>query len=133
MKNMNQNIPAVILLSFIAVNVYVAAFNWEVFSTVLNIELGFGKVAMPPFFFLFFFGLLAILILWIFEYRRDLKNQITQIEKEAKITELHKDVEIEKLKAGGAKHIRDSVFENNKNKESTSPISDQKKSIETES
>lgn len=98
MKTDKQYVPIVILFLFIAVNVYVAALNWGVFSTVLNIELGFGAVKMPPFIALFIFNLLLILAFWFFEYRKDLKRHIGSMGDRSEIELLKKDLEIRSLK-----------------------------------
>ncbi|MEA1876759.1 MAG: hypothetical protein U9N86_07830 [Bacteroidota bacterium] len=101
MKNSKQIIPGTVFLLYLAIYIYAAVFNWEIFTTVLNIELGFAKVAMLPFLVFFILGLITIMALWFLGYKRDLNHHIRFLEKAAKVTELQKDVEIEKLKVKG--------------------------------
>ncbi|RMG85751.1 MAG: hypothetical protein D6714_05410 [Bacteroidetes bacterium] len=98
MKIDKQYLPFALIFIYAAVHIYVAALNWEVFKTVLNMDLGFGTVSMPPFIVLFVLGLLIMLAMWFFEYRKDLKTYILFLEKEARIQLLEKEMEVKDVK-----------------------------------
>ena len=88
-----------LLLGFwIAVWVYFALFNWEIFIVKININLGFAVLNTFPFLAFFIIGLLVILaIRYLLQYSRMLRRMELK-EKNNKIEMQSKDIEILKLR-----------------------------------
>lgn len=100
MKNIEtfKTIINYLLIIWIVIWAYFAAFNWAVFTVSLNINLGFTVITGYPF---LFYSLAGIVILIVLRYiAKYLKERQRNHEKnlENKITMQGKDIEILKLK-----------------------------------
>lgn len=88
----------IILILWIFIWIYYAAFNWDVFKVKLNTHLGFATIGGYPFLFFFIFGLIILVVIKYINHFTDLKNTGKEKETKTKITLLEKDLEIYKLK-----------------------------------
>ncbi len=88
----------IILILWIFVWIYYAAFNWDVFKVKLNTHLGFATVGGYPFVFFFILGLIFLIVIKYINHFSDLKNTGKEKDTKTKITLLEKDLEIYKLK-----------------------------------
>jgi hypothetical protein len=55
-------------------------FNWKIFTIILNVDLGFGVVKLPPFIILFLLGFFLIGILSWISYVSSLQKTIYELE-----------------------------------------------------
>lgn len=87
-----------ILFIYIAVSILVFFFNWNLFTTFLEIDLVFVTISTLPFFILQIFGAVILAAYMLWDRMKDLKREvlITGLQKE--IIELQKNSEITALK-----------------------------------
>ena len=81
---------SIILILYTLANLYFMGFNWKLFTTSLNINLGFGVVTFPPFIVLFFLGFILIGILSWMNYISGLQKIIYELkngDKNGKVNE----------------------------------------------
>ena len=69
-----------LLILYTCVYLYFMAFNWQIFTVVLNINLGFGVVKLPPFIILFLVGFIIIGALSWHSYMTNLQRTISTLE-----------------------------------------------------
>lgn len=87
-----------LLILWIVIWAYFAAFNWAVFTVSLNINLGFTVVTGYPFLFYSLAGIVILIVLrYIAQYLRE-RQRTHEKNLENKITMQGKDIEILKLK-----------------------------------
>lgn len=99
MKNHKlNNAVNVILILYLAVWIYYAAFNWDVFAIKLNTNAGFSVIGGYPFVFFFVLGLVALLILKYVIHVSLLQKERGDKDQRHRITILEKDIEILKMK-----------------------------------
>jgi len=100
MKNIKtfQAIINYLLIIWIVIWVYFAAFNWAVFTVSININLGFTVVTGYPFLFYALAGIVMLIVLrYIAQYLRE-RQRTHEKNLENKITMQKKDIEILQLK-----------------------------------
>ena len=81
---------SIILILYTLANLYFMGFNWKLFTTSLNINLGFGVVNFPPFIVFFFLGFILIGILSWMNYISGLQKIIYELkngDKNGKVNE----------------------------------------------
>lgn len=78
----------ILVIIYLAVTLYFALFNWDMFIVNLNISLGFGIVRIPLLVVLFIAGLALLLIEWAIVKIFSLKKEQELARKEGEITEL---------------------------------------------
>lgn len=88
----------IILVLWIFVWIYYAAFNWDIFKVKLNTHLGFATIGGYPFIFFFILGIIALILIKYINHYSELKKIGKEKDTETKITLLEKDLEIYKLK-----------------------------------
>lgn len=88
----------VLIFIYVAVNALLFVINWDLFTTIVDVDLGFGSFKSLPFFILQIFGLLVLVIFAISDNMKDLKREVKISELQNKITRLQKDAEISILK-----------------------------------
>lgn len=71
---------SLLLILYLLIYAYFILFNWQVFTTTLNINLGFGVVTIPPFILLFLLGFIIIGILSWISYISSLQRTIYELE-----------------------------------------------------
>ncbi|PLX12747.1 MAG: hypothetical protein C0597_12600 [Marinilabiliales bacterium] len=93
-----QTIIDIIILAWLAIWLYYALSNWDVFIVKLNTNLGFKTISLYPFIFFFFLGLIALVIIkYSFNYAHVIMKA-KEKENKDKMSLLQKDIEILKLK-----------------------------------
>jgi|GEM_PF-1759592 len=100
MKNFKtfRTIINYLLIIWIVIWAYFAAFNWAVFTVSLNINLGFAVITGFPFLFYSIAGIIFFIILrYIAQYMIE-RQQIHEKNLENKIAMQGKDIEILQLK-----------------------------------
>lgn len=70
------------VILFSLVHLWFMVFNWQLFITVLNVNLGFGVVRLPPFLVLFLAGFVMLLIQSWSGYVNKLHRIIHDLEEE---------------------------------------------------
>lgn len=89
---------SITIFIYLAVSILLFFFNWSLFTTSLDFDLGFGTFSTLPFFILQVFGGLVIGAYMIWDRMKDLKREVTITGLEKKIVELQKNSEIQQLK-----------------------------------
>ncbi len=92
------NVTNITLALYIAVWIYYAAFNWEVFSIKLNTNAGFSVIGGYPFAFFFLLGLAALLTLKYFIHMNKMTEDRKEKDSMHKIALMEKDIELLKMK-----------------------------------
>lgn len=87
-----------VIFIYIAVNILLFFFNWDLFTTTLEFDLGFGTFSTLPFFILQIFGGLVIGCYMIWDRMKDLKREVIITNLQKKVIELQKNSEIQQLK-----------------------------------
>ena len=68
MKKLNiKSVIDIALIVWIAIWLYYALFNWDVFVVKLNTNIGFSIIGLYPFIFFFFIGLILLVIILTFK------------------------------------------------------------------
>ena len=99
MKNHKlNNTINVILVIYLAVWIYYAIFNWDVFVIKLNTNAGFSVIGGFPFIFFFLLGLVTLLLLKYVAHLHILQGERKEKDQVHRITLLEKDIEILKMK-----------------------------------
>ena len=97
----------IIVYIYLAINVFLLILNWNLFSSTINIDLGFGVFNMPPLILLQVIGLVALIAFAILDGIKDLKREVKISELQNTILGLEKDTVINalesKLKSAAAK------------------------------
>lgn len=106
----------IIIYIYIAINAFLLILNFNLFSTSINIDLGFGIFKMPPLILVQVIGLIALIVFALLDGVKDLKREVVITELQKTILSLEKDNVINdlqnKLKSSIAKEpvaISDSV------------------------
>lgn len=76
------------LILYTLINIYFMGFNWKIFTISLDLNLGFGRVTLPPFIVLFFLGFIIIAILSWTNYVLGLKKIIYEMEQGMEIDKM---------------------------------------------
>lgn len=97
-KTSIQSAINILIFIWIAVWLYYALFNWDVFVVKLNTNLGFNTVPTLPFVLFFFIGLLILVVMKYIIYYDQVQVDARDKEYKDKISLLKKDIEILKLK-----------------------------------
>lgn len=97
-KTSIQSAINILIFIWIAIWLYYALFNWDVFVVKLNTNLGFNTVPTLPFVLFFFIGLLILVVMKYIIYYDQVKVDARDKEYKDKISLLKKDIEILKLK-----------------------------------
>lgn len=87
-----------VIFIYAAVSILLFFFNWNLFTTVLELDLGFGAFATLPFFVLQIFGAIVIAAYMIWDRMKDLKREVLITGLQKQIIELQKNSEITALK-----------------------------------
>ena len=87
-----------LIFIYVAVNMFLFFFNWNLFTTWIDVNLIFGTYTTLPFLVLQILGgiILAAYTLW--DRMKDLQREVIITNLQKKIVELQKDAEIEILK-----------------------------------
>lgn len=105
----------VIIFLYLAVSILLFNFNWELFTTYLDVDFGFGTFSTLPFVILQVIGALILAGYMVWDRITDLKREILISGLNKKILELQKDAEISRLKAVESKVKEDiSTLESQK-------------------
>ena len=83
---------------YLAVSILLFFFNWSLFTTSLEFDLGFGTFSTLPFFVLQIFGGLVLTAYMFWDRMKDLKREVTITGLQKQIVELQKNSEIQQLK-----------------------------------
>lgn len=97
-KTSIQSAINILIFIWIAVWLYYALFNWDVFVVKLNTNLGFNTIPILPFVLFFFIGLLILVVMKYIIYYEQVQVDARDKEYKDKISLLKKDIEILKLK-----------------------------------
>ncbi|MFD0834657.1 hypothetical protein ACFQ0I_02690 [Mariniflexile aquimaris] len=87
----------IIVYIYLAINVFLLILNWNLFSSSINIDLGFGVFNMPPLILLQVIGLLALIAFAVLDGMKDLKREVKISELQNTILGLEKDTVINAL------------------------------------
>ncbi|CAH8282755.1 hypothetical protein EV196_101609 [Mariniflexile fucanivorans] len=87
----------IIIYIYLAINVFLLILNWNLFSSSINMDLGFGVYSMPPLIMLQVIGLVALIIFAVLDGVKDLKREVVISELQKTILGLEKDAVINKL------------------------------------
>lgn len=99
MKKINiQAVINIVIIIWIAIWIYYALFNWDVFVVKLNTNLGFNTISLYPLVLFFFIGLILCITVKYAIYYEQLQVLASDKEYKDKISLLKKDIEILKLK-----------------------------------
>ncbi len=96
-----------LIFIYVVVNIFVFVLNWDLFTTQLDLDLGFGLFTLLPFLVLQLFGLLVLVIFAIVDGMKDLKRELKISELQNKVVQLEKDVEITFLKRNQLQKIEE--------------------------
>lgn len=88
----------ILIFAYIAINILLFVLNWDLFTIILDFDLGFGTFKVLPFFVLQVIGLLVLGIFAVIDGMKDLKREVLITDLQKKLMELQKDTEIAKLK-----------------------------------
>ena len=88
----------ILIFVYIAINILLFVLNWDLFTIILDFDLGFGTFKVLPFFILQVIGLLVLGIFAVIDGMKDLKREVLITDLQKKLMELQKDTEIAKLK-----------------------------------
>ncbi|PIE49627.1 MAG: hypothetical protein CSA39_01655 [Flavobacteriales bacterium] len=106
----------VIIFLYLAVSILLFNLNWELFTTYLNVDFGFGTFSTLPFLVLQVINGLILAGYMAWDRMTDLKREILISSLNKEILELQKDAEITKLKTVKSKVKNDiSALESKKN------------------
>lgn len=94
----------IIIFIYLAVNVFLFFINWNLFTTNLDFDLGFGNISTLPLVVLQVFGLLILLLYMTWNSMKELKSEVLVASLQNQIMELQKNAEIQQLK-NDAKNI----------------------------
>lgn len=86
------------LAIYVAVWIYYAAFNWEVFAIKLNTNAGFSVIGGYPFAFFFLLGFAALLTVKYFIHLNKVHEDRKEKDSDHKIAIMEKDIELLKMK-----------------------------------
>ncbi|MBE9509522.1 MAG: hypothetical protein IMY71_01485 [Bacteroidetes bacterium] len=84
---------------YLVLSLYFAIFNWDVFIISINTNLGFAVVKTPPFLLLFLLGLFIIVLQSNFDYIRETRHEVENLQRVIELEKLKKDNEINNFKA----------------------------------
>jgi|GEM_PF-3718529 len=87
------------LFIYIAVNVLLFFFNWNLFTTMLEFDLGFGNFSTLPILLVQIFGGLVLGAYMIWDRMKDLKRELIITGLQKQVIELQKNAEILQLKS----------------------------------
>lgn len=87
-----------VIFIYAAVSILLFFFNWNLFTTVLELDLGFGAFATLPFFVLQIFGAIVIAAYMIWDRMKDLKREVLITGLQKQIIELQKTLRLQHLK-----------------------------------
>lgn len=104
------------LLIFIYVTVSILLFvlNWDLFTTGVEVDLGFEKINAFPFLILQIFGGIVLGIYVLVDRFKDLKWEVKISKLEKTILTFQKDAEIASLKKVGTVNIPEEIVEKEK-------------------
>ncbi len=88
----------ILIFVYIVVSILLFVLNWDLFTTVVNVDLGFGSYNLLPFFLLQIFGALILGIFALVDGMKDLKREVKISELQNRAIQLEKDIEIISLK-----------------------------------
>jgi uncharacterized membrane protein (DUF106 family) len=89
----------ILIFCYLAVSIILFVLNWDLFTTVLDFDFGFGTYAVMPFLILQVLGLLVLGIFALVDHFKDLKREVKISELQNRIVNLQKDAEISALKS----------------------------------
>jgi hypothetical protein len=98
-----------LIFIYVAISILLFALNWDLFSAVLIVNLGFGEFKTLPFLVLQIFGGIIIGVFAIFDGIKDLKGEVKIGELKQQILLMQKDAEIERLRNRGEIRASDNI------------------------
>ena len=100
----------VLIFIYVAISILLFVLNWDLFTTVTVVDLGFGKFDALPFLILQIFGGIILGIFALVDGVKDLKREVKISELEKTILTLQKDSEIANLKKAGEVQAPDKIL-----------------------
>tara|TARA_R110000868_G_scaffold61116_2_gene185891 strand:+ start:629 stop:976 length:348 start_codon:yes stop_codon:yes gene_type:complete len=88
----------IILFLYIGISIFLFVLNWNLFTTTLDFDLGFGTYKLLPLVVLQIIGGLVLGIFALVDYMKDLKRELKITELNKRLMQLEKDLEIASLK-----------------------------------
>jgi uncharacterized membrane protein YciS (DUF1049 family) len=88
----------IILFLYVAISIFLFVLNWNLFTTTLDFDLGFGTYKLLPLVVLQIIGGLVLGIFALVDYMKDLKREVKITELNKRVMQLEKDIEIASLK-----------------------------------
>lgn len=88
----------IIIYIYVAINIFLLILNWNLFSSSINIDLGFGVFNIPPLVLIQIIGLVALVIFALLDGVKDLKREVLVSDLQKQILSLEKDSIINVLK-----------------------------------
>lgn len=106
----------VLIFIYLAVNVLLFVLNWDLFTAVLDFDLGFGTFKALPLLILQIFGGVVLAIFVLMDGIKDLKQTVKISGLQKTILTLEKDAEIASLKKNNdARNLKENSEMENKN------------------
>ncbi|WP_372754817.1 hypothetical protein [Mariniflexile sp.] len=87
----------IIIYLYLAINAFLLILNFNLFSTSINIDLGFGIFQMPPLILVQVIGLVALIAFAIIDGFKELRREVEVSEFQKTILGLEKDSLINNL------------------------------------
>ena len=88
----------ILIFIYLAVSILLFVLNWDLFTTALVLDIGFGEFNVWPFFILQIFGGVILGVFALADGYKDLKKEMKINELRNTITTMQKDAEIASLK-----------------------------------
>jgi len=89
----------ILIFIYLAISVLLFVLNWDLFTTFLKVDFGFGEFNSLPFLILQIFGIIILGIFAVVDGVKDLKKELKIGELEKTILTMQKDNEIASLKS----------------------------------
>ena len=90
----------VLIFIYLAVSILLFLLNWDLFTTMIVVDLGFGEFKTLPFLILQIFGGVILGVFALVDGYKDLKRELKIRELQNTIRTIQKDAEIASLKQG---------------------------------
>ena len=90
MNKLFKIIQTVLVIFYFLFNIYLLIFNWDVFTVSLAIDYGFGIVNAPPIIIMMLLGTTILVLIWLTDYTKDLRSEVSILKKDEEINRLNK-------------------------------------------
>ncbi len=88
----------ILIFIYVSISILLLVLNWDLFTTMVLVDLGFGQFDALPFLILQIFGGVVLGVFVVVDGFKDLKREVKISEMEKTIITLKKDAEIAILK-----------------------------------